>query len=70
MTPTQFVNDASGENLEVGYDLESCTHEVTATRVFQVDGQDVVLFDTPGFDDTELSDTEILKRITAFLTYT
>ncbi|KAG8703806.1 hypothetical protein FRC11_010435, partial [Ceratobasidium sp. 423] len=27
----------------------------------------VVLFDTPGFDDTHLSDTEILKRIGGFL---
>ncbi|KAF8754492.1 50S ribosome-binding GTPase [Rhizoctonia solani] len=65
---TTFINDASGENLEVGDDLESCTHEVAPTQVFRIDGQDVVLIDTPGFDDTELSDTEILKRITAFLT--
>ncbi|CEL59941.1 hypothetical protein RSOLAG1IB_09225 [Rhizoctonia solani AG-1 IB] len=65
---TQFVNDASGEMLEVGNDLESCTQEVTPTKTFQVDGQGVILFDTPGFDDTQLSDTEILQRITAFLT--
>ncbi|CAE6472296.1 unnamed protein product, partial [Rhizoctonia solani] len=65
---TTFINDASGEDLEVGNELESCTHEVTPTGTFQIDGQDVVLFDTPGFDDTEISDTDILKRITAFLT--
>ncbi|KAH7338422.1 kinase-like domain-containing protein [Rhizoctonia solani] len=64
---TTFINDASGENLEVGNELESCTHEVAPTGVFQIDGQDVVLVDTPGFDDTELSDTDILKRIAAFL---
>ncbi|KAJ1305027.1 hypothetical protein OPQ81_000068 [Rhizoctonia solani] len=67
---TTFVNDASGANLEVGDMLESCTREVVHTGVFQVDGQDVVLFDTPGFDDTDLSDTDILKLITAFLTST
>ncbi|KAG8731937.1 hypothetical protein FRC11_001479 [Ceratobasidium sp. 423] len=60
----------AGEDLEVGNELESCTHEVTPTRVFQIDGQDIILVDTPGFDDTELSDTDILKRITAFLTST
>lgn len=67
---SQFVNDASGGNLEVGDQLESCTQEVTPSPVFQVDGQPIALFDTPGFDDSELSDTEILKRITAFLTAT
>ncbi|CUA69843.1 hypothetical protein RSOLAG22IIIB_04098 [Rhizoctonia solani] len=67
---TTFINDASGANLEVGELLESCTHEVTPTGIFQLDGQNIVLFDTPGFDDTELSDTDILKQITAFLTIT
>lgn len=51
----------------MGDHLESCTQDVTYSPVFQVDGQEVVLFDTPGFDDTELSDTVILQRITAFL---
>lgn len=67
---TTFVNDASGAEFEVGEMLESCTRDVARTEPFKVDGQDVVLFDTPGFDDTELSDTDILKLITAFLTST
>ncbi|KDN37551.1 hypothetical protein RSAG8_10068, partial [Rhizoctonia solani AG-8 WAC10335] len=68
MSTPSFVNDASGADLEVGELLESCTRQVAHTEVFQIDGQDIVLFDTPGFDDTELSDTDILKLITAFLT--
>lgn len=67
---TTFANDASGGDLEVGDHLESCTQIVNCSPVFQVDGQEVALFDTPGFDDSELSDTEVLKRITAFLTST
>ncbi|KAG9125053.1 hypothetical protein FRC07_009143 [Ceratobasidium sp. 392] len=64
---TTFVNDASGGSLEVGDDLQACTQDVAPSNQFQVDGRDVVLIDTPGFDDTELSDTEILRRISAFL---
>ncbi|CAE7108940.1 unnamed protein product [Rhizoctonia solani] len=65
---TTFVNDASGADFEVGDMLESCTRDVVQTEPFQVDDQEVILFDTPGFDDTELSDTDILKLITGFLT--
>ncbi|KAG8678962.1 hypothetical protein FRC09_019385, partial [Ceratobasidium sp. 395] len=60
-----FVNDASGGTLDVGDDLQSCTQDVALSNQFQVDGRDVVLIDTPGFDDTELSDTDILLRISA-----
>ena len=34
---------------------------------FNIDGRRVVLIDTPGFDDTSLSDTDVLKMIAAFL---
>ncbi|QRV78131.1 50S ribosome-binding GTPase [Ceratobasidium sp. AG-Ba] len=64
---TTFVNDASGANFAIGHKSHACTQEVAQSPVFQVDGRNVVLFDTPGFDDTELSDTEILKRIASFL---
>jgi predicted GTPase len=62
------VNDASGGDLRVGDDLQACTQDVAVSNRFQVDDRDILLFDTPGFDDTELSDTEILKRISGFLT--
>ncbi|CAE6510909.1 unnamed protein product [Rhizoctonia solani] len=64
---TTFVNDASGGELRIGHNSHACTKDVEQSPVFQVDGRNVVLFDTPGFDDTHLSDNEILKRISGFL---
>ena len=34
---------------------------------FDVDGRRVVLVDTPGFDDTWMGDTDMLKSIAVFL---
>lgn len=51
-------------------DLESCTPEVQLANEFTLDGRQVLLIDTPGFDDTTKSDTEILKNIATFLTTT
>ncbi|KAG8741176.1 hypothetical protein FRC10_003221 [Ceratobasidium sp. 414] len=65
-----FANDASGGNLLVGRDLNSCTREVTRSPVFNVDGRRVVLIDTPGFDDNEVSDVGTLKQIAAFMSET
>lgn len=64
----KFVNDASGGELRVGHKQHACTQDVETSPVFQVDGRNVVLFDTPGFDDTHMSDTEVLQRIAGFLT--
>ncbi|KAF8602540.1 hypothetical protein BDV93DRAFT_557317 [Ceratobasidium sp. AG-I] len=63
-----FVNDAAGrEMMPVGHDLRSCTQQVMASDIFEVDGQSIVLLDTPGFDDTTISDADTLKRIAEFL---
>jgi len=51
-------------------DLESCTPEVQLADEFTLDRRRVVLIDTPGFDDTTKSDTDILNKIAAFLTTT
>ncbi|KAG9080872.1 hypothetical protein FRC06_006047 [Ceratobasidium sp. 370] len=65
---TSFANTASGGDcLTVGHGVKSCTEEVEKTEVFMIDGRPVVLVDCPGFDDTILSDAEILKRIAEFL---
>jgi predicted GTPase len=61
---------ASGSNLRIGMDLESCTAEVQLGDEFMLDGRQVILIDTPGFDDTNKSDTDILKLIAAFLATT
>ena len=63
----QFINLASGSTLRVGMGLESCTTEVKLSNEFILDGRAVALIDTPGFDDTSKSDTEILEMIAAFL---
>ncbi|KAF8746784.1 50S ribosome-binding GTPase [Rhizoctonia solani] len=63
----KFVNDASGSNLQIGHDLPSCTKAVQAGPVFFINDRAVQIFDTPGFDDTTLTDTEILRSISEFL---
>jgi predicted GTPase len=58
---------ASGSSLRIGSNLGSCTEEVQFADEFILDRRPVLLIDTPGFDDTNKSDTEILKLIAAFL---
>ncbi|KAG9101417.1 hypothetical protein FS749_007224 [Ceratobasidium sp. UAMH 11750] len=62
-----FINDASGANLPVGHLQSSCTQKVETAPRFKIDGREIQLIDTPGFDDTNVSDTEILERIGQFL---
>ena len=50
--------------------LESCTAEVKLADKFILDGRTVTLIDTPGFDDTSKSDTDILKMIAAYFATT
>ncbi|KAG6333804.1 hypothetical protein ID866_5282 [Astraeus odoratus] len=64
---TTFINVASGSDLRVGMGLESCTDEVQTSVPFSVSGRQVVLLDTPGFDDTNLTDTDVLRIISAYL---
>jgi len=50
----------------VGHDLESHTSEIKATRC-TVKEVNIVLVDTPGFDDTKKTDLEILESIADWL---
>jgi predicted GTPase len=63
----QFINLVSGSNLRVGKGLKSCTNIVQMAMPFEIDGRSITLIDTPGFDDTTRSDTDILKMIAGFL---
>jgi hypothetical protein len=63
----QFIIAGSGSSLRIGTNLGSCTAEVQLSNNFTLDGRRVLLVDTPGFDDTHRSDTDILKLIAAFL---
>ncbi|KAG1717237.1 hypothetical protein EDB19DRAFT_2048203 [Suillus lakei] len=65
-----FINMASESNLPVSRGLESCTREVQTSRPFVVSGRVVTLIDTPGFDDTTRSDTDVLSMIAACLSNT
>ncbi|CAL1717188.1 unnamed protein product [Somion occarium] len=62
-----FINKASGMSLIVGDGLKSCTSEVAYSNEFVLDGRRIILVDTPGFDDTTVSDTDILKLIALHL---
>ena len=44
----------------------SCTSEVAYSNC-TIDGRRVILIDTPGFDDTNVSDADILEGIAAYL---
>ncbi|KAK3329121.1 P-loop containing nucleoside triphosphate hydrolase protein [Apodospora peruviana] len=50
----------------VGDDLESCTNTLSIHSA-NVDGTDVYLIDTPGFDDTNRTDTDVLREIASWL---
>ncbi|TFK29014.1 hypothetical protein FA15DRAFT_583185 [Coprinopsis marcescibilis] len=62
-----FINTISNSSLQTSAGLRSCTDSVHESPPFQLDGRNVVLIDTPGFDDTSKSDTEILELIAQFL---
>ncbi|KAI0091154.1 hypothetical protein BDY19DRAFT_862471, partial [Irpex rosettiformis] len=67
---TTFINKASGSSLVEGGGLESCTSEVQTANSFHLDGHVVTLIDSPGFDDTNRSEAEILREVTSFLAKT
>ena len=64
---TQFINTASGSKLPTGDDLDSCTTQVQLSEEFELDGRLVTLIDTPGFDDSTISDVDVLEMISDFL---
>ncbi|KXN84717.1 hypothetical protein AN958_12144 [Leucoagaricus sp. SymC.cos] len=65
-----FISTISGADQGIGHDLMSCTNEIKAMRVRvtrEDEDIDVVLVDTPGFDDTYKSDYEILQMISEWI---
>ena len=67
LTVSQFINLVSGSNLLVSDDIISGTQNVGVAPDFYLDGRIVRLIDTPGFDDSERSDAEILEIVVTFL---
>ncbi|KAN0110243.1 P-loop containing nucleoside triphosphate hydrolase protein [Hyaloscypha variabilis] len=54
-----YMNNITGASLPVSDDLHSCTKTAEATLAM-IEGVDVTLVDTAGFNDPERSDAEIL----------
>jgi hypothetical protein len=63
----QFINLVASAKLGIGKGLFSCTNVVQKAPSFELGGRWITFIDTPGFDDTTKSDTEILKMIALFL---
>lgn len=62
-----FINIASDSTLLTSESLDSCTRRVQEAPKFDFEGRRICLIDTPGFDDTDRSEVEILKSIKDFL---
>ncbi|KAI1023940.1 hypothetical protein LB504_005340 [Fusarium proliferatum] len=65
-----FISLCTGQDVPVGHDLQACTQHVTAYQCKWSDTSDIYLLDTPEFDDTNRSDTEVLKEIALCLAKT
>ncbi|KAF9352062.1 hypothetical protein BGX26_010041 [Mortierella sp. AD094] len=61
-----LVQSLSGKNVGIGHDLSSCTQDIEEVECV-IAGNTITLLDTPGFDDTSRSDTEILESIAKWL---
>ena len=71
-TIAQFINLAtagseSSTSFAVGHGVRSATREVQESMPFPFEGRTVTLIDTPGFDDTNKTDAEVLQLIVDFL---
>ncbi|KAF2642479.1 hypothetical protein P280DRAFT_447896 [Massarina eburnea CBS 473.64] len=64
---TTFINYFSDYPLMIGHGLESCTEMVQVVPCKLPSGKNFFLVDTPGFDDTFRSDSEILREIALWL---
>ncbi|KAF4419188.1 P-loop containing nucleoside triphosphate hydrolase [Fusarium acutatum] len=62
-----LINRLAGQNIvQEGEDLDSCTQECQMIPV-EIGNSKVLLIDTPGFDDTERPDADILNEIARVL---
>ncbi|KAI6017158.1 P-loop containing nucleoside triphosphate hydrolase protein, partial [Pisolithus marmoratus] len=65
-----FINCASESDLPVGKGLESCTLDAQTSKPFCLNKRMVTLIDTPGFDDTNRKERDVLTHISAYLANT
>ncbi|KAI4219269.1 MAG: hypothetical protein L6R36_008437 [Xanthoria steineri] len=57
-----FISKLTATEMKIGHNLNSCTQEVKEVPCI-VGNHHVILVDTPGFNDTNRSDTEILTAV-------
>lgn len=62
-----FISYFSDETVTIGHTLEACTSKVAILPATLSDGTKLFLADTPGFDDTYKSDTDILREVASWL---
>ncbi|KAF2652458.1 P-loop containing nucleoside triphosphate hydrolase protein [Lophiostoma macrostomum CBS 122681] len=64
---TTFVNHFADSPLMIGHGLESCTQDVQIVPCTLEGGRKIYLVDTPGFDDSYRSDSDILRELADWL---
>ncbi|KAF4156923.1 hypothetical protein CNMCM6069_006219 [Aspergillus lentulus] len=64
---SSFISLCSGRVVKVGHQLEACTTTVDVYAYDVSSTHTVYLIDTPGFDDTNRSDTQVLREIAGWL---
>lgn len=62
-----FISRLTTDDVTIGHSLESCTANVGVYEVTRPSGEVVNLIDTPGFDDTQASDVDLLRKIASAL---
>ncbi|KAF2745785.1 hypothetical protein M011DRAFT_459693 [Sporormia fimetaria CBS 119925] len=62
-----FISRLTEANVGIGHSLESCTAEVEGYTIKGPRGENIYLIDTPGFDDTQISDVDLLQKIASTL---
>ncbi|KAI1365559.1 hypothetical protein F5Y08DRAFT_303503 [Xylaria arbuscula] len=64
---SSFIADCTGrDDVDIGHDLSSCTNSVAIFRT-ELQDRDVYLIDTPGFDDIDREDVDILTAVSHYL---
>ncbi|KAI0479799.1 P-loop containing nucleoside triphosphate hydrolase protein [Xylaria cf. heliscus] len=63
-----FISLCTNQPVKIGHNLQSCTQQVEVYKCCWNSDVDIYLLDTPGFDDTGLSDTDVLRAIASWLT--
>ncbi|PCH36041.1 hypothetical protein WOLCODRAFT_81221, partial [Wolfiporia cocos MD-104 SS10] len=63
---TTFVNMACGSTIQEDSNMHSCTDRMQ-TATCSLDGQTIIMIDTPGFDDTDQARGNVLHDIASLL---